>query len=403
MKINIQSKIIGLILIGLSILTFAGIIYYNSIRSVQPLIFSNNAMIYELWQAYKKEYIEIGSNRTLDRSRNNLTTSEGESYTMLRAVWEDDKDTFDKSWAWTKQYLTRKDDHLFSWMYGQKSDGTYGVITEQGGENSASDADTDIALALVFASQKWQDKTFMESAKLIIADIWDKEVVTIKDKPVLAADNLEKLSQEKYVVNPSYFAPYSYKIFSKIDIKNDWLGLADNSYAIINQLSKDNLDKTKSEGLVPDWVVYSAATGEIIPTYYSNLSSNYSYDAMRTSWRLALDYKWNNDPRAKEALQNFSLLTEKYNTDKALYSSYSHDGKTVISDESPAIYGGDLGYFIVVDPANAKDIYEKKLEVLYQPDLQAWKNILSYYDDNWAWFGMALYGNDLENLAADLK
>ena len=35
------------------------------------------------------------------------------------------------------------------------------------------------------------------------------------------------------------------------------------------------------------------------------------------------------------------------------------------------------------------------------PDKQQWKNALSYYDDNWAWFGIALTQHALPNLAAD--
>ena len=32
------------------------------------------------------------------------------------------------------------------------------------------------------------------------------------------------------------------------------------------------------------------------------------------------------------------------------------------------------------------------------PDFQDWKTPLGYYDDNWAWFGIALYNNFLDDL-----
>jgi hypothetical protein len=36
---------------------------------------------------------------------------------------------------------------------------------------------------------------------------------------------------------------------------------------------------------------------------------------------------------------------------------------------------------------------------LFSPDSNTWKITLGYYDDNWAWFGIALYNNLLPNLA----
>jgi endoglucanase len=66
------------------------------------------------------------------------------------------------------------------------------------------------------------------------------------------------------------------------------------------------------------------------------------------------------------------------------------------------MYGATIGYFMVSDPKAAKDIYAKKLAYLWDADKNAWKETLSYYDDNWAWFGIALYNNLLPNLAATL-
>src|SRR5690606_13703874 len=109
----------------------------------ETLVFSPQRIMSALWADYKSHFLEAESKRTLDPSRNNITTSEGVSYTMLRAVWMGDKETFDTQWQWAKDNLSRQDDALFYWLYGQRSDGTYGVLAEQGGQNSASDADTD--------------------------------------------------------------------------------------------------------------------------------------------------------------------------------------------------------------------------------------------------------------------
>jgi len=66
------------------------------------------------------------------------------------------------------------------------------------------------------------------------------------------------------------------------------------------------------------------------------------------------------------------------------------------------MYGGTIGYFVIADPEKAQKVYQDKLVYLYNPDTDSWKQMLSYYDDNWAWFGIALYNRLLPNLVASL-
>ncbi len=127
----------------------------------------------------------------------------------------DDKSTFDSSLKWTNDNLKRPDDHLFSWLYGKKSGTEYGILTDRGGNNTATDGDTDIALSLVFASVRWADPAYLPQAKAIISDIWDHEVVMINGKPYIAANNLEKASHLPMVANPSYLSPYAYRVSRK--------------------------------------------------------------------------------------------------------------------------------------------------------------------------------------------
>ncbi len=73
--------------------------------------------------------------------------------------------------------------------------------------------------------------------------MWQKEVVFINNKPVLVSNDLERNKTDKVIVNPSYFAPYAYKIFAKVDPSHNWNGLADNSYQILKEASDNKLDK----------------------------------------------------------------------------------------------------------------------------------------------------------------
>lgn len=399
----LQRKFLGysLLLIALAIGLWLG--YKYSGKENHGIVFSNYTMLTNLWESYKKEYLEPGTWRTLDKQQNNITTSEGQSYTMLRAVWMDDKDTFDKSYLWAKDNIQRPKDKLFSWLYGQKNTGDYGVLTERGGFNSASDADTDIALALIFASERWSDKKYLEDAKDILSDIWKHEIITINGTPYLAANNLEKTLDKDYIlINPSYLSPYAYRIFARIDSDHPWEKLVGSSYRVIDHSLRSKLDKEKSGHLPPDWVYIHRKTGEITAPRTSELTTNYSYDALRLPWRLALDWKWNQDLRAKEALDKLAILSYKWETAGKLVSSYSHSGDDIHSHEVPAMYGGSIGYFLVSDPGNAVELYNEKLRALYSPDSNDWREKLGYYDSNWAWFGIALYTNQLPNLASTI-
>lgn len=392
---------IACLIVAFAIVTV--VIYKNSDKSDARLVFSPTQVLGALWGEYKEEYVEEGSFRTIDRQRDNITTSEGQSYTMLRAVWQSDRETFDGAWKWTKDTLGHENDNLFGWLYGKSSSGDYRVLTEQGGGNSASDGDSDIALALIFAYARWQDPAYLESAQGILDDLWEKEVITIKGVPYLAANDIEKISSgPTAIVNPSYLSPASYHVFAKVDPDHDWNALADASYDVIDASLDSMLDATSSAKLPPNWVQIDKVTGEMRAINNPTLTTNYGYDAFRTPWRLALDYQWFGTPRAKEVLDKMSFLSETWERDGKLSAEYTHAGVPVTKDEGTAMYAGSIGYFIVSDPALAQEIYEKKLIYLFDPAENGWATPLSYYDSNWAWFGIALYTKQLPNLIADL-
>ncbi len=394
-------KIFGAFLVSFGILIFLTVGYANSVKRRVPVVFSPKEMLGGLWNSYKKTYLEEGTYRTLDPDRDNLTTSEGESYTMLRAVWMGDRDIFDKSAKWASDNLKHKDDALYSWLFGKRSDGTYGVLVSQGGQNTASDADSDIALAYVFAYVRWKDVSYLETARATLSDMWKKEVVYIGGSPYLAANNVEAtIPKNTILVNPSYFSPYAYRIFAEVDKAHPWNDLVATSYDILAKSLKDPLDKNKSAGLPPDWIEINKTTGKISPSSSANLSSDYGLDAMRVPWRLAIDWQWFGETRAENLLSQMGFLTEAWGKDGELGSNYSHDGKLLESKQRPAFYGANIGYFSVANALLGKDLYTNKLLVLYDPDTDSWTQKLGYYDDNWAWFGIALYNKELPNLAA---
>lgn len=396
-------RFIAALLITAGLVVAAVAAFKSSDKIDQNMVFTDRTLLSGLWNSYKKEYWEASSGRTLDKQQNNITTSEGQSYTMLRAVWQSDQPTFDKAWAWTREHMQR-DDALFAWKWGVKRDGTYGALVDQGGQNSASDADSDIALALLMAASRWQQQSYLSESKKIITGMWDEEVIFAAGKPYLASNNLEKGSKQNAIINPSYLSPYAYRLFAKVDAAHDWNGLVDSSYDLINQTIDAKLDKSASAGLPPDWIALNKTTGAITAVQGSDtLTTNYGYDAMRLPWRLALDYQWYGEPRAKATLSKMSLLKEQWQQTGKIYSTYSHDGAVVKNHEVAEGYATSLAYFSVTDPETAQSIYNQKLKTLYDQNKNAWVSPMTYYADNWAWFGIALYDKKLDNLAATLQ
>lgn len=394
---GIAVLVLGTIFFGIA----SGRIAAPKTRYGQPLVFSEKRMLLELWTTYKNTILEKESLRALDKDENGdyITTSEGQSYTMMRAVWMDDQETFGTVWQWTKDNMQREEDHLISWKFGPVGDGKYGIQATVGGQNTATDADVDIAYALVMASNRWKNDDYLYDALPMIKSIWEKEVVIIKDRPVLVSNDIERLNTESVLINPSYFAPYAYRVFAKIDTDNRWLDLVDNSYALLFATADSRLDKTKSSGLNPNWARVNRTTGEVAPA--PSMDSNYGYDAFRTPWRLTLDFKYYQEDRARQLLAKYTVLGDDWARNRKLAAVYSHDGNVVSGESVPAAYGANLGYFIVAGKNQGKDVYESKLLTLYDPDRQSWKEPLTYYDDNWAWFGMALYLDELPNIAGE--
>ncbi len=402
MKLATRAVLVVLIIIALGC---AGALLYLGLGKGQvPLTFSPTQVLGATWLTYKQTYVDP-SGRTIDPSRGSITTSEGQSYTMLRAVWTDDKKTFDTTWNWTRENLQHGGDHLFSWLYGKRADGTLGVLTDQNGNVSAADADQDIALSLAFAYARWQDPAYLTAAKSIVSDIWAREVVMVNGTPYVVADDLEKrLTTRMVAVNPSYLAPADYRVFALIDPTHPWEKVVDSSYDLIGKSLTAPLDTGKSAGVPPDWVGLDTRTGglEALTGATASTTTNFGFDAMRVPWRLGLDYQWYGDPRDAQLLSQMTFLTYTWNSASAIGSVYAHDGSPVNPSQSSALYGGTLAYFAQADPGNARAIYGKKLLALYNPDINTWKSPLSYYDDNWVWFGIALYQHLLPNLAASV-
>lgn len=344
------------------------------------------------WETYKKTFAK-SSGKIYDPYTSRIT-SEGQAYSLLRSVWANDKQEFDNVWSWTAKNIKLDDKYLFAWLYGATEKKEKLGIIDKG---TATDADQDIALALLFAYRKWGNLNYLNHAKKIIDDIWKYETIDVKGKRYVVAGNWASSKENKlYTINPSYIAPYTYRIFAEVDRDHDWSSLVNTSYEILEQCSESTFDLDSSANIPPDWCAIDKK-GQVVQANDSDKSINYSYDAIRTLWRIALDYEWNKEPRALSFLQKMDIWSMEWKEKQKIFISYSHDGKPTEENESLAHYGTQIAFFSVVNPDIAEQVYKQKILSQWNKD-GFWGDKNNYYDQNWVWLGTALYSGNLPNL-----
>ena len=356
-----------------------------------------SSQLRQTWAGYKGDFIQPdGEVREVDSHQ---ATSEGQAYAMLRAVWSGDRDEFDTVWQWTKSHLQVRGDALFSWLWGPDQGGRPALL----GSGSATDADEDIALALIFAGHRWHDSGYVDSARAVLAGIWRKEVATLQDDHYITAGDWAPEGSEGAVLNPSYFEPYAYPVFAREDRDHPWNDLVASSYRALQRCSSANLDQKNSAGLPPNWCVLDRTDGSAKPFNGPGGASGYGYDAFRVMWRVALDYRWTRSAQARSYLERSGYLRDQWKSQGRLLSLYRHDGLPDRgASEDATIYAGDIGNFVVVDPGTADALLRGKLLSSYRERRGGayWGDRFNYFQQNWIWFGVALAAHQLENLAS---
>jgi endoglucanase len=341
------------------------------------------------WDSYARNFITNG--RVFDPQFKN-TTSEGQAYALLRAVWINDKPNFEKIYTWSNKNL-RQENNLYSWRYSNESG------REEIERSNATDADQDIALALLFAYKQWGNEKYLEDAKKIIKAIADDNVFSVNGEQYVGAGTWAN-TDTQVVINPSYLSPAHYRIFAQVDSTVDWQRIADTSYSILRDCTRASLDK-ESGVLPPEWCALEKKTLKVVQSQSPGvINTEYGFNAFRVPLRISMDYAWFKSPEALQYAKELRFLGDTWSKDKKLYVSYTHDGKAIDQYESAGAYAGNLGYFMLTNSQEAKTVYEEKiLNKFYEDtDRSYWEDPNNYYTQNIAWFATALYGNMLPNL-----
>jgi endo-1,4-beta-D-glucanase Y len=354
-----------------------------------PNDFPSEDLFIESWQAYRGRFIQTDG-RVIDRENRDRTVSEGQAYAMLRAVAINDPETFLSTFTWAENNLVRVDaegnqtDQLWAWKWGQKETGEWTIIDP----NFASDADIDAITALILAAYRWNCPEYLDIARTKLADLWQYSTVELPDgsRQLLPGPAAAFWSEpETLILNPSYFAPASFRLFAQVDPDHDWSSLVESGYTMLEQSSA-----ISPAGLPADWIAYNPET----ETYSSvpadsGLQSNYSFDAYRVWWRVAMDAAWYNAPRAEAYLtQHLDSLIQQWDKDRSIPARLSLQGEPLSYYEATSQYGMLYPALEIVDVATGQEIYLQKIQSVYQDGF--WDSNTAYYTQNLVWMGLLL-------------
>jgi endo-1,4-beta-D-glucanase Y len=357
--------------------TSAGCIYPTNYRNEDVIA------AYNQWKADTVTATGAGGHLRVRRPNepgleHDATVSEGIGYGMLIAVYMGDADSqhlFDELWKY--EQLHRDELGLMDWYISADGSQKLGI-------GGAGDADEDMAFALIMADRQWGgqgtlDKSYLDSAKEQLANIWLHEVV---DGKLLSGGDH---GFDWHCVNISYFAPAYYRVFAKYDHVGagsaGWDAVVKTVYDTIdnalNPVTNGN-QKNQSNGLVPAWCDSAGPPNGTCPTG----ATNYQYDACRTPFRIGLDACWFGTPAAKSYLGKVGSFFNGVGAAK-IVDGYGLDGTP---QPSLAVDGGQSAAF--VGPAGVSGMvapgYPSLVDQTYAA--LATRKLLvggTYYDESW--------------------
>jgi hypothetical protein len=235
----------------------------------------------------------------------------------------------------------------------------------------------------------------------------------------------------KDVKNPGYFAPAFYRIFAEFDSTNRsaWMALVDGSYELIAK--SPGYDK----GLIPDWCTMDgSSTGGAGYNAYFAGDALYR-DAIRVYWRLATDYLWYGEPRAKTFLDKAVAFLEGSHGGAEGANFFDMKGNLHSLDSIEVLGDGvsvkitrtrrehshlTVGMWAAAAMASRgpefAESYSDELLKFYQDGTDYWGYAVDpaggtedtlhnemYFDQFLAWFGASILGGVFTNVWDDLK
>jgi endoglucanase len=205
-------------------------------------------------------------------TKQQTTTSEGQSYALFFALVANDRASFDRVFGWTRANLAGgrfgpDEARLPAWQWGRRNDGSFGVLDA----NSAADSDLWIAYDLFEAGRLWHEPAYTQTARALLSQIRAHETLELPGIGQMLLPGPQGFYQNGLArFNPSYTPVFLLRRFAQEDPQGPWNAIALNTAEMVRIVSP--------HGFVPDWVGFHVGQGFVVDPVHGDTGS---YDAIR--------------------------------------------------------------------------------------------------------------------------
>ena len=312
----------------------------------------------QFYRQWKNKYISEDSSgnyfvRVDDAIAHTYSVSEGQGYGMLVTVMmagadPDAKKIFDGLFRYCKSHPSKRHPLLMSWKQSFNHPGLQG--------SAATDADIDIAYALILAHAQWKSDTtehYIEYAKSMIKAIKEQDIHP-NTFALLLSNDVEKDSRDFDDMRVSDFIPEAFSVFGHLDGGEVWYKVNNHNYLLFQKMQSQF---SPGVGLLPDFIQHISTRPRPVKANYleSSLDGAYNYNACRFPWRIATDFIVHGDNRAKQLLTTLNdwIRSTTNNIPDNISAGYYLNGTDVSSRNFEALsFIGSFAVSAMVDSKN---------------------------------------------------
>jgi endo-1,4-beta-D-glucanase Y len=309
-----------------------------------------------------------------------ICVSEGQGYGMIitacMAGYDPEaKIYFDGLYNFYKAHPSVNNNYLMAWNQIE------GCIDDpEGGDDSSTDGDMDIAFALLLADEQWGSTgsiNYRAEAIAMISAIKQEEINQNSWNPTLG-DWVTTGSAEYDDTRTSDFMMDHFRAFRHATGDNDWIDVINECYTVLSTMQTNFSPNT---GLLPDFVTDLSSSMHPAPPNYleGEFDGHFYYNACRTPMRITMDYLLSGDIRAKNAVQKMNawIIAKTGNIPANIHAGYYLNGNDIPDNDYES--GAFIGPFTVaamVDASNQNWLNES-FSFLLSLDIQDY----TYYDN----------------------
>ncbi|HEX8791853.1 MAG TPA: glycosyl hydrolase family 8 [Polyangiaceae bacterium] len=282
------------------------------------------AVVQSSYANWKSKYLlgdcGSGAYRVDNALGDGSTFSEGQGYGMVLTAYFGDKAQFDGLWSFAQKNYGGGG--LMGWHVT-----CGGPTSSDGGDNSATDGDTDIGFALIVAAAQWGG-TYAQQAKTYLATLKSVDFETCPTTGRILANAGSWQSGTDACSggsNTSYWMPGYYRVFAAFTGDAFWTKAADDAVTLYG------LGANSTTGII---------VNELDENGMPIQGETYDYNSCRIPWRDVLDYLWFGTAGAKQTAAKLTTWANGVGVGN-LVDGYNADGTpTGTNPEMNAFVGG---------------------------------------------------------------